>query len=165
MRYYDIYDFYLCICATRVHTSSQEPARRLDTLHVVLSGQPNATSKPKGLHTGFSGPLVLSLKAPLVICSYKKKDLLLLFYKTFSLHPLSERTCSVSSRPAGHLKGYLPMNTKRTQNLSVKKWRLSQYPNLRPKFCSLISTQAHSITHRHFYTQWNFIKYFHKYFS
>ena len=32
-----------------------ELARRLDTLHVVVSGQPNATSKPNGLHTGFSG--------------------------------------------------------------------------------------------------------------
>ena len=36
------------------------PAGRLDTLHVVLSGQPNATSKPKGLHTGdFGLPLIV----------------------------------------------------------------------------------------------------------
>ena len=38
------------------------PAGRLDTLHVVVSGQPNATSKPKGLHTGFSGLPLIAVK-------------------------------------------------------------------------------------------------------
>ena len=77
--HYWYYDFHKTPCLP-------EPDGWLDTLHVLLSGQPNATSKPKGLHTGFSGPLVLSLKAPLVICSYKKKDLLLTFYRNFHLY-------------------------------------------------------------------------------
>ena len=42
-----------------------EPDRWLDTLHVVVSGQPNVTSKPKGLHTGFSGPPLIAVKGAL----------------------------------------------------------------------------------------------------
>ena len=45
-----------------IPTSSPEPAGWLDTLHVVLSGQPNGPSKPKGLHTGFSGLPLIGVK-------------------------------------------------------------------------------------------------------
>jgi hypothetical protein len=53
---------YRVYCWLPSHTSSQELARRLDTLHVVLSGQGYRPSKPKGLHTGFSGLPLIAVK-------------------------------------------------------------------------------------------------------
>ena len=45
--------------------SLRSPAGRLDTLHVVLSGQPDGPTKPNGLHTGFSGPPRIAVKGGL----------------------------------------------------------------------------------------------------
>ena len=60
--YFTLTSLFHCLFLGGVTHTPPSPARRLDTLHVVLSGQPNATSKPKGLHTGFSGPPRIAVK-------------------------------------------------------------------------------------------------------
>ena len=56
-----IYSFYCFLLLTLTHTPPSL-ARWLDTLHVVLSGQGYRPSKPKGLHTGFSGLPLIAVK-------------------------------------------------------------------------------------------------------
>ena len=62
LMWFTFIDYFRCC---RIPTSSPEQAGWLDTLHVVLSGQGYRPSKPKGLHTGFSGLPRIAVKGAL----------------------------------------------------------------------------------------------------
>ena len=59
------YQLILCWFLFSLGRSLQVSAGQLDTLHVVLSGQPDGPSKPNGLHTGFSGLPRIAVKGGL----------------------------------------------------------------------------------------------------
>jgi hypothetical protein len=61
--FFIIFLMFYVLCS--IPTSSPVPAGRLDTLHVVLSGQGYRPSEPKGLHTGFSGLPLIAVKGGL----------------------------------------------------------------------------------------------------